>query len=254
MGKTTISWTDFSWNPITGCSKVSEGCRHCFAERLARQRGWSTLPWTAANAAENIVLHADRLNQPARLKQPHMIFVNSMSDMFHPRIDRTFLQQVWNVIRRTPQHTYQILTKRPEAIQERLPQDWGGGWPNVWLGVSAEDAKNAARRIPALLTVPAAIRFVSLEPLLGPIEPKWLAGLDWVIVGGESGPVHRSMDMSWARAIRDGCQERGIPLFIKQDSDYLPGQRSYLVEEDGTQVEYHEYPTMARPPEQKPLF
>lgn len=243
MGKTSIAWTEFTWNPVTGCSKVSEGCRNCYAERLSLQRGWSKLPWTLINIEDNLVLHPDRLRQPASLKAPHMIFVCSMSDLFHPWISQAFLRRIWGVIGVTPWHTYQILTKRPHCIPAALPADWGSGYSNVWLGVTAEDNKSAQKRIPWLVNaVSARVKFASLEPLLEPIDPMLLAGLDWVIVGGESGPNFRPMDMAWVRDVRDFCRTNDIPFFFKQGSGKRSGQRPYVVEVDGSHTYVQQYP------------
>jgi protein gp37 len=280
--KTAIAWTDATWNPVTGCSHVSEGCRNCYAEALSLRFGRSKLPWTAPNAAENVKLHPERLKQPLRWKKPRRIFVNSMSDLFHEQVPDDFLVSVFMVMRgawgpdgdllpveQRPRHIYQILTKRPERMRDfmraRYPE--GYGLPNVWLGVSVEDQRSADERIPLLLQTPAAVRFLSCEPLLGPVdltaltvlEPEppngpgaWLnaltghvAGPDdmlgaqiaWVIVGGESGPHFRPMDLAWAASLRDQCQAAGVPFFFKQASGRLPGKGA-----DALGQEHHEFP------------
>ena len=251
--RSAIEWTDATWNPVTGCSHVSEGCRHCYAETLSLRMGWSKKPWTAPNSAENVVLHPDRLDQPLRWRTPRRIFVNSMSDLFHEQIPDEFIDRVFKRMQRARQHIFQILTKRPQRMRDYLmsqvPVPWGGfSFPepwgkHIWMGVSVEDQRAADERIPLLVNTPAAVRFISAEPLLGPINlgvvgsGPWrnaLTGcgyragphgiehmdqvrpLDWVIVGGESGHGARPMDAAWARSIRDQCVAAGIPYFFKQ--------------------------------------
>lgn len=211
--KTPIEWTDASWNPTTGCSHVSAGCEHCYAEALSLRFGWSSKPWTAPNAAVNIVLHPDRLDQPLRWKRPRRIFVNSMSDLFHARVPIGFIQQVLAVMADTPQHTYQVLTKRAHRLRRIAPQL---EFPsNAWIGVSLENSEHLDR-VEDLRAVPAAVRFLSCEPLLGPLGALDLVGIDWVIAGGESGPRHRPMDPAWVEEIRDACEVAGVPFFFKQ--------------------------------------
>jgi protein gp37 len=256
MGKTSIEWTDESWNPVTGCSKVSPGCANCYAESLTRRFastwGVPDLPWTPENATANVILHPDRLDQPLRWKRPRMIFVNSMSDLFHELVPDTYIARVFRVMAQAPQHTFQVLTKRPERMRDLLSNlTWarlatGAPTPlsNVWLGTSIENRRFVGRA-DALRQTPAAVRFISAEPLLGPLvydcdcgEVPWghwrgddaheempeldLTGIDWLIVGGESGPEHRPMDPQWARDLRDACWEvdngRGdaVAFFFKQ--------------------------------------
>lgn len=246
---TGIHWTSETWNPTTGCSRVSPGCEHCYAEALSLRYGWSKVPWTAANAGENVILHPDRLGKPLRWKKPRLIFVDSMSDLFHDRVSITFIAQVFAVMAQTPQHTYQVLTKRPERMRllvgsRQFVEDVDGltagllPWPlpNVWLGVSVEDQRRADERVPVLCDTPAAVRFISAEPLLGPValytdlgegEYRWPA-LDWVICGGESGPGHRPMNPDWARSLRDQCGAAGIAFFYKQGSGPRPGMNREL--------------------------
>ena len=215
---TTIEWTEKTWNPVTGCTKVSPGCDHCYAEGIARRFAGSK----AFPNGFDVTLHPERLDAPLRWRKPARVFVNSMSDLFHKDVPDEFIEQVWDTMRGTPQHTYQILTKRPARmrsfLQRRRPI-WGEApLPNVWLGVSAEDQKRADLRIPELLNTPAAVRFVSAEPLLGVLQasyPSWL-GLDWVIVGGESGPGARPMRLQWAKTLVAGCHELSIAVFVKQ--------------------------------------
>ena len=233
-----IAWTDATWNPVTGCSRVSPGCAHCYAERLSHRFGWTTRPWTARHALANVQLHPDRLRQPLRWRHPRRVFVNSMSDLFHEQVPDAFLDQVFAGMALAPQHVFQVLTKRPRraaawwmdpvrcaritaavaALAERplaAPLPWP--LPHVWLGVSAEDQRRAAERLPILTALPAAVRFVSCEPLLGPVDLQpWLDRLDWVIAGGESGPGARPCDPDWVRALRDQCAAAGVPFFFKQ--------------------------------------
>jgi protein gp37 len=240
---TTIEWTDRTWNPVTGCTKVSPGCDHCYAEGIARRfAGGKAFP-----NGFDVTLRPEKLRDPLRWQKPARVFVNSMSDLFHPDIPDDYIAQVFAVMAGTPQHTYQILTKRhgrmrslmnrpdfrflatPPTSHEPMP-DWP--LPNVWLGVSAEDQQRAALRIPALLTTPAAVRFISCEPLLGPVVLNtggycWCGSgedtvqchgktVDWVIVGGESGPGARPMKLDWAKSLVEQCRRYNIPVFVKQ--------------------------------------
>lgn len=318
--KTGISWTTSTWNLIIGCSHVSPGCEFCYAEKLALRWGWTPKPWKAQFASENVILKPERLDQPLRWREPRMIFVNSMSDLFHEQVPDAYVAAVFGVMAATPHHTYQILTKRPERMlrwfsrveewadvaRENFAEDtkdwrrWqclvgaairetGSGklsgacsgltpWPlpNVWLGVSVEDQRRADERIPLLLQTPAAIRFLSCEPLLGPVNlglpgtvPKaWGYGyapvanlLHWVIVGGESaGPVERRLveqtgrthgnlggevwtpkpeALEWTRSLRDQCQDAGVSFFFKQWGGPRPTSGGDLL--DG--VQWHEFPS-----------
>lgn len=220
-GNSAIEWTDATWNPVTGCSKVSPGCDHCYAETLSLRFGWSKLSWTHGNAARNVVLHPERLRMPLSWRKPRMVFVNSMSDMFHENVPLDFLAEVWDVMVRTPQHTYQVLTKRPQRIAEALGPKGIGFYavegpvpcpqPNIWLGTSIESWR-FNYRADQLRLAPAAVRFISAEPLLDTLYPTGrkerslnLTGIDWVIVGGESGHGARPMHHDWAREIRDAC-------------------------------------------------
>jgi protein gp37 len=262
-----IQWTDATWNPTTGCTKVSPGCAHCYID--------TTPPFRIAgrkfvNGATDLQLHEYRLDQPLHWQKPRRVFVNSLSDLFHQEMPEAFLDRVFAVMALTPAHTYQVLTKRHqrmheylslpdrrERIGERIFRDTGGSlaqrsaatknamkvWPlpNVWLGVSVENQRFADQRIPVLLQTPAAIRFISAEPLLGPVSFRWLRAwpssplgaalkpnsivtneldglrnLDWVIVGGESGPMARPFDVAWARAIVKQCKSARVACFVKQ--------------------------------------
>jgi len=257
MTKTKIEWATDVWNPVTGCTKVSQGCKNCYAETIAK-RFWGERKFT------DVRLEYDRLDIPRHWRKPRRVFVNSMSDLFHDKVehkDSLFVRGVFNVMRETPQHTYIVLTKRPENMQQFMSD-----YPpprNVWLGVSVEDQKAADERIPLLLQTPATVRFVSCEPLLGPVDLTRLYGqisigghadltvdglngryaaawcgrdtltkkplneigagkLDWVICGGESGPGARPMHPDWARSLRDQCQAAGIKYFFKQWGEWAP--------------------------------
>ncbi len=209
--KSAIEWTEATWNVVTGCTKVSPGCKNCYAERLAIRLQAMGNPRYRNGFA--VTLHPDKLTLPLRWGQPRLIFVNSMSDLFHEAIPEEFIRRVFKVMEQADQHIFQILTKRAErlaALAPRLP------WPpNVWQGVSVENASYVCR-IAHLQNVPSAIRFLSVEPLLGPIPVLPLEGINWVIVGGESGPGHRQIDRAWVREIRDQCLTAGVPFFFKQ--------------------------------------
>lgn len=312
--KTGIEWTDATWNPVTGCTKVSAGCKHCYAER-EWPRMTRLVPAYAGRDFADVRTHADRLDQPLRWRRPRKVFVNSMSDLFHPDVPDEFIDKVFAVMAMSGQHTFQVLTKRPERMREYLEQrtasmsadDWlvsspvseaarfvswecgdplpgnaplhlAGNWPlsNVWLGVSIEDQTTADERIPLLLDTPAAVRWISAEPLLGPVDLRHLNDgkevneidslkpwtweqeidnwrdtsetweedfsdyyggievtdakgpihnkIDWVVVGGESGPKARPMHPSWVRSMRDQCSEAGVPFLFKQWGEWAPGE------------------------------
>lgn len=227
----TIEWTQTTWNPIVGCRKVSAGCANCYAERMAkrlaamaraaRERGDN--PGRLANYEEvinsrgrwngRVFLDHEALNDPLGWRLPRTIFVNSMSDLFHESVPVEFVQATFEVMRRCPQHTFQVLTKRPERAAEFSPRlDWS---PNVWLGASVENAA-VVHRVHELRGTGARIKFLSVEPLLGPIPRLPLKGIDWVIVGGESGPGARPMAASWVRQIRDRCVADDVAFFFKQ--------------------------------------
>jgi protein gp37 len=260
--KSAIEWTDATWNPTVGCTKVSEGCDHCHAERLVNGRMRNRYP---AGFGE-VVLHADRLDQPLRWRKPRRVFVNSLSDLFEDQVPDEFIIKVFDVMTAAHQHTFQVLTKRPgrmaSFVRRYLADEFlvNGLWPrsafrhndlpasNVWLGTSVESQKWADVRVPPLLRTPAAIRFLSCEPLLGPVSladwicpgppdcapwdgdycntctPERIGGspIDWVIVGGESGPNARPMHPQWARDLRDQCQAAGVAYFFKQWGEWVP--------------------------------
>ena len=220
---TSIAWTDATWNPVTGCSKVSPGCKNCYAEAVAK-RFWKGRAFT------DVRCHPERLDQPLRWRAPRKIFVNSMSDLFHEDVPSSFIDCVFERITRCERHTFQILTKRPTEAAKYFKAGRAMWWrwplPNVWLGVSVENQTTADERIPILLQTPAAVRFLSVEPLLEgialgtksgnarcPIAP---AALDWVIVGGESGPNARPCNVEWIRDIVRQCKGANVPCFVKQ--------------------------------------
>jgi protein gp37 len=206
-----IEWTEATWNPVTGCDKVSPGCAHCYAETFAeRWRGIAGHPYEQGFA---LTLWPHRLEQPLRWKRPRMIFVNSMSDLFHERIPDDYIARVFEVMGEASHHTFQILTKRHERLAEFAPRlSWH---ENVWVGVSIEN-RRFVHRADYLRSVDAAVRFISAEPLLGPLEGLDLAGIDWLIAGGESGPKHRRCDPTWIRELRDRCRIEAVAFFFKQ--------------------------------------
>jgi protein gp37 len=202
-----IEWTEATWNPTSGCTKVSPGCDRCYAERITKR-----FPRTFPNGFK-LTLRPESLDTPLRWKQPRTIFVNSMSDLFHSAVPEEYLALVFDVMRRTPHHTYQILTKRAERLARVAPRLV---WPsNVWIGVSVEAAQYAWR-IDYLRKVPATIRFVSAEPLLGPLSDLDLSGVQWLIAGGESQSGCRKAEVHWFRGLRDRCVAAGVPFFLKQ--------------------------------------
>ena len=206
-----IEWTDATWNPVTGCTKVSPGCKNCYAERLAvRLRAMGNRRYSNGFA---VTLHADQLTLPLRWRQAKRIFVNSMSDLFHESVPEPFIRQVFDVMVSTPQHIFQVLTKRADRLSALAPSlPWAN---NIWQGVSVENDAYLSR-IHELRSVPAVLRFLSLEPLLGPLASLPLDGIGWVIVGGESGGGRRTVRPEWVREIRDQCLAAKIPFFFKQ--------------------------------------
>lgn len=263
---TGIQWTDETWNPVTGCTKVSTGCKHCYAEKLAPRvfagqltlvgrHGGPTSAVMRPRRFTDVMVHDDRLDRPLHWRKPRRVFVNSMSDLFHEDVPDEFIAQVFAVMMLARKHTFQVLTKRPDRMRRfvaacpgiaeafhrldhwRVPWEWP--IPNVWLGVSCENQETADERIPILLDTPAAVRFVSAEPLLGPVELSrymvWIddacSMLDWIIAGGESGPKARPCDVGWIRSIVEECRCAGVPVFVKQrgslwfDTDRREGMR-----------------------------
>lgn len=271
MTNTKIEWAEKVWNPLVGCSKVSLGCAHCYAERMAfRLKAMGQLPYQPVVDKKGrwtgkINLLSDKLDEPLRWRKPARIFVNSMSDLFHEWIFETgnesFVDEIFAIMAATPHHIYQILTKRPKVMRDYIcnsrrdvyvehaletiysehgwcPPDFEWPLPNVLLGVSVEDQKAADERIPLLLQTPAALRFLSCEPLLGPVDPMLAvpghpdpdsifgpAGVSWIIAGGESGPNARPMHPDWPRLLRDSARAAGIAFFFKQWGAWLPCER-----------------------------
>jgi protein gp37 len=212
-----IEWTEATWNPVTGCDKVSPGCAHCYAETFARR--WRGIAGHPYEQGFDLRLWPQRLEQPLRWKRPRMIFVNSMSDLFHEQIPSDYIAEVFDVMGAADRHTFQILTKRHERLAELAPLlPWH---PNVWIGVTIEN-RRFVHRADYLRAVDAAVRFISAEPLLGPLEGLDLAGIDWLISGGESGPGHRSVKVDWLRDLRDQCVEEGVAYFFKQWGGHRP--------------------------------
>jgi len=247
--KSNIEWTDATWNPVRGCSLISDGCTHCYAMKQAHRfsgpgkayEGLTELGPDGPRWNGKITLVESELDKPLRWKRPRKIFINSMSDLFHEAVSFEFIDQVLAIAALCPQHIFIVLTKRPERMAEYFQVSPGfrnmrAQWsmngvpfplPNLWLGVSVEDQKTADDRIPPLLECPAAVRFVSYEPALGPVDFREIAeggwpNLDWVICGGESGPGARPMHPDWARKVRDDCQAADVPFFFKQWGKWAP--------------------------------
>lgn len=312
---TKIEWTDATWSPVTGCTKVSPGCKHCYAERLWKRLSAKNMPYHGREFT-NVQCHPERLNQPLRWRKPRRVFVNSMSDLFHENIPFEFIASIFAVMSVTTRHTYQVLTKRPERMKEFFEWVLGdahiydfsadekisGHWPehiewdkcgydncgplfpyeNIWIGVSVEDQQTADERIIQLLRCPAAVRWLSIEPMLGPIlfrpytlterpcfvcsiedkldEPRgtqshpincgWRhdndkrgSGIDWIVVGGESGPKAREMKTRWIDSIVNQCCENNVPLFVKQMGSYNHKGAGANIDEWPKHLRIREYPT-----------
>ena len=264
-----IEWTDKTWNPVTGCSKISEGCKNCYAERMSKRlSGRFGYP---EDSPFKVTLHPDKLGEPLKWKKPQMIFVVSMGDLFHEEVPDEFIYNVFRTMAKAHWHTFQVLTKRPRRarnIISRIRGHFVDRLEHVWLGVTAENQEAANDRIPILLDIPAAKKFVSIEPMLGPIDltldglifedcrccygsgsfridgpdvdicnncqgsgklnDSWI---DWVIVGGETGPGARLMNSDWARSIRDQCKDAGVPFFFKQLSKKQPIPDDLMIKE-----------------------
>lgn len=232
MTPSSIEWTDESWNPVTGCDRVSPGCDHCYALDLAARLKAMGQPRyqkdgdpRTSGPGFGVTLHEDKLAEPLRWRKPRMVFVNSMSDLFHPKVPDEFIAFVFWTMARAPQHTFQVLTKRPKRMRALLSR-WGEPLPNVWLGTSIESAAYVARA-DELRQTPAAVRFISAEPLLGPLTDDLdLHLIDWLIVGGESGPHARPMDPQWVRDLEETCHgDYGYPptaFFFKQHGGRTP--------------------------------
>jgi protein gp37 len=237
---TAIEWTDATWNPVTGCTKISAGCDNCYAARFSeRFRGVDGHPF---KFGFDLTLRPARLEQPLQWRRPRKIFVNSMSDLFHKSIPRAFLDRVFGTMERANWHTYQVLTKRSSLMRDYLRQRYGGagGPPHIWFGVSVEDSTKVSR-IKHLGDAPAAVRFLSVEPLIGPVGKLDLAKIDWVIVGGESGPRARPMNPDWVRDVRDQCNAAGVAFFFKQWGGLRPKSGGRVL--DG--YKWDEFPSVA---------
>jgi protein gp37 len=209
--KTGIEWTEMTWNPVTGCTKISQGCKHCYAERMAKRlKAMGSVRYVNEFAP---TLHEDLIDLPRKWKKPRTVFVNSMSDLFQEEVPTAFIRRVFETMVATPQHTYQILTKRSERLLKLAPTL---PWPtNVWMGVSVEDSR-VVQRVDHLLATPARVKFLSCEPLIGPLDVLPLAGIDWVIVGGESGRGARPMQEEWVQSLRRQCRVQRVAFFFKQ--------------------------------------
>lgn len=208
--KSAIEWTETTWNPVTGCDPVSPGCAHCYAKTFAER--WRGIPDHPYEQGFDLQLWPERLQHPLKWARPRMIFVNSLSDLFHEDVPVDYIQKIFDVMGQAHHHTFQILTKR-ERLAELAPElPWH---PNVWMGVSVEN-RRFVHRADYLRDVPSAVRFVSAEPLLGPLDDLDLSGIGWLIAGGESGPRHRPVRTEWLRDLRDRCVESGLPYFFKQ--------------------------------------
>jgi protein gp37 len=211
MSTSKIEWTESTWNPLTGCTKISPGCKHCYAERMSRRL--KAMGQEKYQNGFQLTLHEDVLEDPLTWKKPQMIFVNSMSDLFHKDVSVEFILKTIDIMRRAHWHTFQVLTKRAERL---LELNHLIDWPqNVWMGVSVEN-QDYTYRIDHLRETSASIKFLSLEPLLGPLNDLNLINIDWVIVGGESGPKARPLKQEWVTAIRDQCLQADVPFFFKQ--------------------------------------
>ncbi|MFT3727865.1 MAG: phage Gp37/Gp68 family protein [Terricaulis sp.] len=238
---TQIEWTDATWNPITGCSKITRGCDLCYAERFSeRFRGVAGHPF---EHGFDLKLRPERLSQPLSWSKPRRVFVNSMSDLFHKEVPRTFIDRVFDTMELADWHTFQVLTKRSPLLTRYLRHRYGTELApkHIWLGVSIEDAKNAVR-LKHLHQAQANVKFVSFEPLLGPVGTVDLKGIDWVIVGGESGPGCRPMNEEWAIEIRDQCKRDKAAFFFKQWGGVRPKSGGRLLQGR----EWNEYPKMKR--------
>lgn len=209
--KSGIEWTGYTWNPVTGCDKVSPGCKNCYADRMAKRL--KAMDVEKYRSGFELAIHNDIVEEPLTWKKSRLVFVNSMSDLFHEEIPFHFIQRVFDVMRRADRHTFQILTKRSERLEELSSLlDWPS---NVWMGVSVEN-DSYVYRVDHLKKTAAKIKFLSLEPLLGPLPSLYIQGIDWIIVGGESGPKARPIEEEWVVSIRDQCVKHGVPFFFKQ--------------------------------------
>lgn len=239
--RSAIEWTEATWNPVTGCTKITRGCDHCYAERFAeRFRGTPGHPF---EPGFDLTLRPERLAQPLTWRRPRTVFVNSMSDLFHKEVPWSFVDRVFDTMEAADWHVFQVLTKRSSLMRRYLERRYEGarGPRHIWLGVSVEDAAGAAR-VSHLRAAPAGLRFLSVEPLLDSVGPLDLGGIEWVIVGGESGPRARPMDPIWAREVRDQCAAQGVAFFFKQWGGLRPKSGGRLL--DGR--EWNEMPTLPK--------
>jgi protein gp37 len=237
---TEIEWTDATWNPVTGCTKLTAGCDFCYAERFSeRFRGVSDHPF---EAGFDLTLRPERLTQPLSWKKPKRIFVNSMSDLFHKEVPRPFIDQVFDTMERADWHTFQVLTKRSSLLTRYLKHRYGKSLapPHIWLGVSVEDAKNIVR-IKHLRTAQASTKFISFEPLLGPVGVVDLTTINWAIVGGESGPRCRPMEEAWVLDLLKQCRAQKVAFFFKQWGGVRPKSGGRLLKGR----EWNQYPKQA---------
>jgi len=225
-----IEWTDATWNPVTGCTKITAGCDNCYAERFAeRFRGVAGHPF---EKGFDLTLRPERLDQPLRWRRARMIFVNSMSDLFHKKVPLYFIDQVFDTMEKANWHSFQVLTKRSSRMRDYLNRRYQNQPPpeHIWTGVSVEDHRGTSR-IEHLRSASSAVRFLSVEPLIGPVGALDLTGIHWVIAGGESGPGARVMHIDWAREIRDACQKQKVPFFFKQWGGLRPKAGGRLLDE-----------------------
>ena len=232
MAETAIEWTDATWNPVTGCDRISPGCENCYALTLAarlkamgQDRYQRDGDPRTSGPGFGLTLHPDKLAEPGRWRKPRMVFVNSMSDLFHKDVPANYIERVFNVMGSLPRHTFQVLTKRPKRMARVLADYYEitdqEPFPNVWLGTSIE-SQEYAWRADRLREAPAAVRFISAEPLIGPVDDLDLIGIDWLIVGGESGANHRRFDPNWARSLRAQARANGTAFFFKQHGGRTP--------------------------------
>ena len=236
-----IEWTDATWNPVTGCTKITAGCENCYASRFAER--WRGIKGHPFEQGFDLTLRPERIAQPLKWKRPRMIFVNSMSDLFHKGVPKSFIDRVFDSMEVAHWHIFQLLTKRSSRMRDYLRARYAErvAPPHIWCGVSVEDSRGAAR-IAHLQASPVAVRFLSVEPLIGPVGPVDLYGIHWVIAGGESGPGSRILNIEWARDIRDQCSDQAVPFFFKQWGGLRP--KSGGRELDGKV--WNEFPARAR--------
>jgi protein gp37 len=236
--RSPIRWTDATWNPWQGCRHVDPSCAHCYMYTAMRRYG---------KDPTQVRRSTTTFHDPLRWREPRRIFTCSWSDFFLAEAD-AWRQDAWDIIRTTPQHTYMILTKRPSRLRRCLPPNWDAGWPHVWLGVSGGDPAWLRRRLPLLRRIPAVVRFLSIEPLLAPLEPLALTDIHWVIVGGESGPTRRPMPHRWVWPIREACEAADVAFFFKQSSAFREGQGASLRHADGTFWVHQSWPDARHDP------